>query len=164
MMSDSEESGSGYRKIHLIFTISAWILHATPYFFIILFSTAFYDRSRMTGRYLILFCKKPFYVLTHTCPFRRLTPPPSPTSGDGFQFVFFLLCTHLTVNIFMKKLRILFSLVSASPEYGGKCRALRGDRGMLAYTGQNRFLLVLLTLIICFFVSAHTCPFRQPDG
>ena len=32
---------------------------------------------------------------------------------------------------------ISFSLVSASPEYRGKCRALRGDRGMFAYTGQN---------------------------
>ena len=36
--------------------------------------------------------------------------------------------------------------MSASPEYGGKCRALRGDRGKLAYTGQNR----------CFFGFAHT--------
>ena len=28
--------------------------------------------------------------------------------------------------------------MSASPELGGKCRALRGDRGKPAYTGQNR--------------------------
>ena len=34
--------------------------------------TDFYDRSRMTGRYLIPFCKKLFYVSAHTCPFRRL--------------------------------------------------------------------------------------------
>ncbi len=27
--------------------------------------------------------------------------------------------------------------MSAFPELGGKCRATRGDRGMLAYTGQN---------------------------
>ena len=32
----------------------------------------FYDRSRMTGRYLIPFCKKLFYLSAHTCPFRRL--------------------------------------------------------------------------------------------
>ena len=59
------------------------------------------------------------------------------------------------------KTRLFSSLVSASPEHGGKCRALRGDRGKSAYTGQNRFLLVLLTLIICFFVSAHAYPFRR---
>ena len=32
---------------------------------------------------------------------------------------------------------ILFSLMSASPALGEKCRALRGDRGMFAYTGQS---------------------------
>ena len=31
----------------------------------------FYNRSRMTGKYLIRFCKKLFYVSTHTCPFRQ---------------------------------------------------------------------------------------------
>ena len=40
--------------------------------------------------------------------------------------------------------------MSASPELGGKCRALRGDRGKSAYTSQNHS-----------FVSAHTCPFRR---
>ena len=29
------------------------ILHSTPYFFILVFPTAFYHRSRMTGRYLL---------------------------------------------------------------------------------------------------------------
>ena len=29
------------------------ILHSPPYFFILVFSTAFYHRSRMTGRYLL---------------------------------------------------------------------------------------------------------------
>ena len=48
------------------------ILHSFPYFFITLFPTYFYDRSRMTGRYLIPFYKKLFYVSAHTCPFRRL--------------------------------------------------------------------------------------------
>ena len=40
-------------------------------FFITIFPTVFYDRSRMTGRQLILFCKKPFYLSVHTCPFRQ---------------------------------------------------------------------------------------------
>ena len=48
----SEESGIGCRKMHLTPTFFAWILHSPPYFFITLFPTAFYDRSRMTGRYL----------------------------------------------------------------------------------------------------------------
>ena len=46
--------------------------HSTPYFFITLFPTAFYNRSRMTGKQLILFRMKSFYVFAHTCPFRRL--------------------------------------------------------------------------------------------
>ena len=49
----SEESGKGYRKMHLILTFFAQILHSTLYFFILLFLTAFYLRSRMTGKYLI---------------------------------------------------------------------------------------------------------------
>ena len=43
------------------------ILHSTPYFFILVFSTAFYDRSRMTGRYLL--------------PKKRNSPLPSFLSG-----------------------------------------------------------------------------------
>ena len=107
----SEESGSGYRKTHLNLATSAQILiapvgrvwrlthfcsvasllekrfachHSAPYFFISLFSTAFYDGLRMTGRYLIPFCiKSPFTVL--------LTLAPS----DGFCFATFLyLQTH----------------------------------------------------------------------
>ena len=78
----SEESGIGYRKTHLISPTSAWILTAPVSrvwrltlprtFFITIFPTAFYDRSRMTGKYLLPFCKKPFYVLTHSYPFRQL--------------------------------------------------------------------------------------------
>ena len=37
------------------------ILHSTPYFFISLFPTAFFLRSRMTGRYLVTFRKKLFF-------------------------------------------------------------------------------------------------------
>ena len=34
--------------------------------------SAFYDRSRMTGRHIIPFCKKLFYVSAHTFPFHQL--------------------------------------------------------------------------------------------
>ena len=104
----SEESGIVYRKTHLMFPISAWILtapvgrvwrlthfysvalllekwfachHSFPYFFITLFPTVFYDRSRMTGKYLILLYKTHSgisthtyfrsFMFTHTCPFRQ---------------------------------------------------------------------------------------------
>ncbi len=68
----SEESGSGYRKTHLISPTSAWILHSPPYFFILLFPTAFYDRSRMTGKYLLSFCEKLFLrVCSHLFSFFR---------------------------------------------------------------------------------------------
>ena len=70
-MSDSEESGIEYRKTHLILATFARILHSFSYFFIILFPTAFYDRSRMTGRYLIRFSKNISCVSAHTCPFRQ---------------------------------------------------------------------------------------------
>ena len=61
-MTLSEESGIGYRKTHLVSPTSAWILHSTPYFFILVFPIAFYDRSRMTGRYLL-----PLKNRTHLC-------------------------------------------------------------------------------------------------
>ena len=67
----SEESGIEYRKIHLILATSARTLHSFPYFFITIFPTAFSLRSRMTGKYLISFCKKPFFVSAHICPFRQ---------------------------------------------------------------------------------------------
>ena len=85
----SEESGIGYRKTHLILTFFAQILHSTSYFFIIIFPTAFYDRSRMTGKYLALSVKTAFFISAHACPFRRLTPPLSPTSGDSSRLIFF---------------------------------------------------------------------------
>ena len=70
-MSDSEESGIGYRKMHLTPVFFVQILHSTSYFFIILFPTAFYGRSRMTDKYLIQFCKNISCVSAHTCPFRQ---------------------------------------------------------------------------------------------
>ena len=48
--------------MHLILTFFAQILHSTPYFFILLFPTAFYLRSRMTGKYLLPFCKNRLFV------------------------------------------------------------------------------------------------------
>ena len=65
----SEESGSGYRKTHLIFTISARILHSFPYFFITLFPTAFFLHSKMTGTYLMPFRMKSFSYLLTLAPF-----------------------------------------------------------------------------------------------
>ena len=47
------------------------ILHSTPYFFVSLFPTAFYRRSRMTGKYSVPFCKNHFFFSAHTCPFRQ---------------------------------------------------------------------------------------------
>ena len=56
--------------MHLTPTFFAQILHSFPYFFILVFPTAFYDRSRMTGSFLIPFCKKLFYLSAHTYLFR----------------------------------------------------------------------------------------------
>ena len=143
----------------------------------------------MTGRYLIPFCKKPFYLSTHTCPFRRLTPPPSPTSGDGLRLAYFRLFSDkrgqlavyvlfffaktsfnttskhnsllpsflsggqnrndderknimwlLAKNpardthkcVYKYKTRLFSSLVSASPEHGGKCRACEAKGASLS--------------------------------
>ena len=46
--------------------------------------------------------------------------------------------------------------MSASPELGGKCRALRGDRGKRVYTDQNCFS-ALLTLFL--FLRVCSCLF-----
>ena len=48
-MTNSEESGIEYRKMHLILATFARILHSFPYFFMILFPTSFSLRSRMTA-------------------------------------------------------------------------------------------------------------------
>ena len=44
-----------------------------------------------------------------------------------------------------------FLSVSFPRKLGGKCRARRGDRDMLAYTGQNYFgvLPILIISILC---------------
>ncbi len=63
-------------------------------FFITIFPTVFYDRSRMTGRQLILFCKKPFYLSVHTCPFRQPDgwhlPRQAGTACVFYSILFFL--------------------------------------------------------------------------
>ena len=67
-MTLNEESGIGYsQKVYLIPVSFARILHSTPYFFITLFPTAFYDRSRMTGKNII--------------PLKNASPLPSFLSG-----------------------------------------------------------------------------------
>ena len=74
------------------------------------------------------------------------------TSGDGFfawVISLFLFLLYKTINS--------FSLVSASPELGGKCRARRGDRGMLAYTGQNYFgvlPILIISILMCLLTLA----------
>ena len=86
----SEESGIGESQEAYLTPVSfAWILHSTSYFFIILFPTAFYDRSRITGRYLVPFYKKRFsfcshyfrsYIFAHT------------------YFLFLHVCSHLPLS------------------------------------------------------------------
>ena len=50
------------------------ILHSTPYFFISLFPTAFFLRSRMTGRYLVTFRKKLFFRFCSHLPLPTAPP------------------------------------------------------------------------------------------
>ena len=122
VLSVSEESGSGYRKTHLIAATSARILtapvgrvwrfthfcsvasllekwftchHSFPYFFIKIFPTAFSFRSRMTGRQVIPFCKKLLFIfLLILTPFVS-SADTFPVSGDSLRSLFFSLCIHL---------------------------------------------------------------------
>ena len=57
-----------HRSEYLNLVSFAWILHSIPYFFTTLFPTTFSLRSRMTGRYLIPFCKNRFFGFAHACP------------------------------------------------------------------------------------------------
>ena len=89
----SEESGIGCRKMHLTPTFFAWILHSPPYFFITLFPTAFYDRSRMTGKYLIPLKNRThlYQILTTPVLFyhsvRHRILPPFKNDGQVFNTV-----------------------------------------------------------------------------
>ena len=81
-------------------------------------------------------------MASHTLLQRRSAPWKAvrllPDKRGQLASPIFCLCAHLAVNILIK-LWFLSSLAFASPERGGKCRALRGDRGKGAYTGQNHF-------------------------
>ena len=73
----------------------------------------------------------------------------------------FLYDSFLYFCFYYIKTIILSSLVSASPALGGKCRALRGDRGMFAYTGQNTFCWFCSYL---FFVLVFLLTLAPSDG
>ena len=59
----------------------------------------------LTGKPFSAVTKNIFYLSAHTYPFRRLTPPPSPTSGDGFSvraiFLFFVFTHFKNYNFFL---------------------------------------------------------------
>ena len=65
--------------------------HSFPYFFILLFPTAFYDRSRMTGRFLISFCKKLFLPFCSRLPLSSAPLTLSPCPGTAYISYTFLL-------------------------------------------------------------------------
>ncbi len=110
----SEESGKGYQKMHLTPAFFAQILtapvgrvwrlthfysvasllekwfachHSFPYFFILLFLAAFYDRSRMTGRYLIPLKNRThlYQILTTPVLFLPLCPSPHFTTVQEWR-------------------------------------------------------------------------------
>ena len=138
--------------------------HSTPYFFISLFPTAFYRRSRMTGKYILLLCKKLFFPFCSLLPLptagavtlanaKRLTHFYSvapllekwfacfPTSRGRFtvRILFFLDNKSFTVFRQLTYIKTMnsFSLVVRFPRTRREVPSLRGDRGKLAYTGQN---------------------------
>ncbi len=92
---NSEESGIGYRKIHLILTFFAWILHSTPYFFITLFPTAFFLRSRMTGRYLLSFCKNLFFGFCSHLPLSAANAATFPDKRGQLTINILSVFTHI---------------------------------------------------------------------
>ena len=55
------------------------------------------------GQGFILFCKNISCVSAHTCPFRRLTPPLSPTSGDSSRLIFFQFLLTFTASLCSSK-------------------------------------------------------------
>ena len=90
--------------MYLIPVFFAWILHSTSYFFIIIFPTAFYDRSRMTGIFLIPLKNRTHLYQILTTPVGRVwrfthfySVAPLlekrfacfPTSGDGLRLAYF---------------------------------------------------------------------------
>ncbi len=137
----------------------AQILHSFPYFFILVFPTAFYLRSRMTGRYLVPFCKNRLFVsatlISILCFLLQLTPFVNLSvdtflrqTGTAFYVIHFSI---LWFDLY-KKLWILFSLVVRFPRTRREVPSLRGDRGMLVYTGQKRYRFLLTLIFILLFL------------
>ena len=88
-MSVSEESGSEYRKTHLIAATSARILHSFPYLLITIFPTAFSLRSRMTGGQVIPFSKKLLFIFLLILAPSDGSADTFPVSGDSLRSLFF---------------------------------------------------------------------------
>ena len=63
--------------------------HSFPYFFILVFPTAFYDRSRMTGKYLMPLCKNRFFCFCSRLPLSAANAATFPVFGDSLRFIFF---------------------------------------------------------------------------
>ena len=101
----------------------------------------------MTGRYLIPLWKTHSGISTHTyfrssisahtCPFRQLTLTLSPTSGDSF----FCVSHFIIFYFYLYKNMIPFFLSVSFPRTRREVPSLRGERGMLAYRGQNMQIL-----------------------
>ena len=108
VMSVSKEFGIEYRKTHWILATFARILHSSPYFFMILFPTSFSLRSRMTGRYSISFCEKPFlYLLTHT-PFVNLSVATFPDKRGQLTLFILSFCNNYHLISFIKNYDFFF--------------------------------------------------------
>ena len=77
-------------------------------FFITIFPTAFYDRSRMTGMHLAPFRKELFRVSDPTCPFRRLHRHLPRQAGTACGFLFFPLFSIIRGRLFCMSHFIVF--------------------------------------------------------
>ena len=125
---------------------------------VLFFYTLFYFVFIHAYYSFLRFCSHYFHSCgsAPTCPFRRLAPPPSPTSGDGSRFLFIWqnkqVIQFKTMNFFFlsisfprirREANCVFRSIATRKRnetlclWVGKCRALRGDRDKFAYTGQN---------------------------
>ena len=110
-MTFSEESGIDYQKMHLTPTFFAWILHSFPYFFITLFPTAFFLRSRMTSTYLMPFHMKSFFRFCSHLPFSAAPPALSSCPGTAC-ILYFLFRSNYHSIPFSKRISPLLSFFS----------------------------------------------------
>ena len=85
-------------------------------FFITILPTAFYDRSRMTGRYLVSFRKKLFFVSSHTCPFRQPVGWHFPRQA-GTAFILYSFFYALIYQLLLFKNTNSFSSVVRCPPF-----------------------------------------------